>query len=350
MARATRPLPGDRLPAFVQLGHGLPGLLMARGRAGAGLGRGPCGRLRELVLDRAQRRLGGLDLLLECLVASGVGPSARADCASCWACASGRRTGPGGSRFGRRRPAPWPVPRAHAGTRASHPRSCAASRPRSRSCASRSRRAAPDRGRRAATSPGTPSDAASSASRLSRSRWLVGSSRTSTLAPEWTRIASDSRRRSPPDSPSSGFSRVLAGEQEAAQQRARLAGRQARRVLGRLEHGAGSRMTLGPPGLPRSRTRSGRPQSRCELLGVLREVAELDVVAGSQLALGSSSRRPGQASRSASSCRSRWRRRATRARRARATARRRRAAACHRPTIDAVLELEYRRDRCAPEA
>ena len=39
-----------------------------------------------------------------------------------------------------------------------------------------------------------------------RSRWLVGSSSTSTLAPDATRHASDSRRRSPPESPDTGFS------------------------------------------------------------------------------------------------------------------------------------------------
>ena len=43
--------------------------------------------------------------------------------------------------------------------------------------------------------------ASSSASRDSMSRWLVGSSRISTLAPECTSTASDSRRRSPPESP-----------------------------------------------------------------------------------------------------------------------------------------------------
>ena len=48
--------------------------------------------------------------------------------------------------------------------------------------------------------------ASSSASRDSRSRWFVGSSRISTLAPLLTRIASESRRRSPPESPASGFS------------------------------------------------------------------------------------------------------------------------------------------------
>ena len=56
------------------------------------------------------------------------------------------------------------------------------------------------------TAPWKPWSAASSASRDSRSRWLVGSSRIRTLAPECTRIASDSRRRSPPDRPSTGFS------------------------------------------------------------------------------------------------------------------------------------------------
>ena len=101
---------------------------------------------------------------------------------------------------------------------------------------------------------------------------------------------------------------VLAGEQEAAEQRARLVRRQPRRALRRLEHGA----VVG------------------QRLGVLGEVADLDVVAGAQLA----GRRAGgcrRASRSASSCRSRWRRRARRARRAPATARRRRAAPCRGP-------------------
>ena len=55
------------------------------------------------------------------------------------------------------------------------------------------------------SAPSKDSSASSSASRLSMSRWFVGSSRMRTLAPEATRIASDSRRRSPPLSPSSGF-------------------------------------------------------------------------------------------------------------------------------------------------
>ena len=50
------------------------------------------------------------------------------------------------------------------------------------------------------TVPGNASSAASSASRLSRSRWFVGSSRTRKFAPEATRSASARRRRSPPDS------------------------------------------------------------------------------------------------------------------------------------------------------
>ena len=49
------------------------------------------------------------------------------------------------------------------------------------------------------TAPSKAESASSSASRLSMSRWLVGSSRISTLAPEATRIASESRRCSPPE-------------------------------------------------------------------------------------------------------------------------------------------------------
>ena len=56
------------------------------------------------------------------------------------------------------------------------------------------------------TVPGNASSAASSASRLSRSRWLVGSSRTRKFAPEATVTASASRRRSPPESTETAFS------------------------------------------------------------------------------------------------------------------------------------------------
>ena len=54
--------------------------------------------------------------------------------------------------------------------------------------------------------PGNASSAASSASRLSRSRWLVGSSRTRKFAPDATTSASASRRRSPPESATTGLS------------------------------------------------------------------------------------------------------------------------------------------------
>ena len=56
------------------------------------------------------------------------------------------------------------------------------------------------------TVPGNASSAASSASRLSRSRWFVGSSSTRKFAPEATTSASASRRRSPPDSATTGLS------------------------------------------------------------------------------------------------------------------------------------------------
>ena len=56
------------------------------------------------------------------------------------------------------------------------------------------------------TFPSKPLSASSSASRASMSRWLVGSSRISTFAPDATRIASDTRLRSPPERPSIGFS------------------------------------------------------------------------------------------------------------------------------------------------
>ena len=96
---------------------------------------------------------------------------------------------------------------------------------------------------------------------------------------------------------------VLAGEEEAAEQGARLRPGEAGLALGGVEHGA----------------LAGRR------LGVLGEVAELDVVAAADAAGGrlADARR---GSRSGSSCRCRWRRRGRRARRARVPARRPRAA------------------------
>ena len=84
------------------------------------------------------------------------------------------------------------------------------------------------------------------------------------MAPEATRIASESRRCSPPEMSSSDFSRVGAGEEEAAEQVARLLAAEAGLALGGFEHRP----------LPRRR------------LGVLGEVADLDVVAGAHRAGG----------------------------------------------------------------
>ena len=77
-------------------------------------------------------------------------------------------------------------------------------------------------------------------------------------------MASESRRRSPPDSPSSGFSAASPLNRNRPEQRARLVGLEAGGALGRLQH----------------RARARRP----ELLGVLGEQPELDVVAAPQLA------------------------------------------------------------------
>ena len=115
--------------------------------------------------------------------------------------------------------------------------------------------------------PSNASSASSSASRLSMSRWFVGSSRIRTFAPHATRIASDSRRRSPPRQPVERLLGLLAAEEEAPEQRARLVRRQ--------------------PGVHRARLDDlVRPPARppAELLGVLREMADLHVVACRELA------------------------------------------------------------------
>ena len=82
--------------------------------------------------------------------------------------------------------------------------------------------------------------------------------------------AHEHRQRQPaalaPGEPGDGLLRLLAGEQKAAQQRARLARGQAGRVLRHLEHARGGR------------------GGRGELVGVLGEVADLDVVAPAELA------------------------------------------------------------------
>ena len=136
--------------------------------------------------------------------------------------------GPGTARIA----GPPGARRARARTRASRRRSCAASGPRPRPCACRPRRAARDRGRRAGSRPGSARSASSSASRLSMSRWLVGSSRISTLAAGG---ADEHRQRQAPalaaGEPVQGLLGLLAGEQEAPEQRARLVRRQARGAL-----------------------------------------------------------------------------------------------------------------------
>ena len=98
-------------------------------------------------------------------------------------------------------------------------RSCGSCRPRSRAFARRPRRGARGRGRRAAPSPGKFSSAASSASRLSRSRWFVGSSRTRKFAPG----RDDDREREPPPLAAREHAhrllvRLPAGEEEPPEQ------------------------------------------------------------------------------------------------------------------------------------
>ena len=90
----------------------------------------------------------------------------------------------------------------------------------------------------------------------------MGSSRIRTLAPEWTRIASDSRRRSPPESPSTGFSAASPENRNWPSSARALFGVSFVARCDRLDHVGG----------------------RVELLGVLGEHAELDVVAAPQLA------------------------------------------------------------------
>ena len=135
-----------------------------------------------------------------------------------------------------------------------------------------------------------------------------------------TRIASDSRLRSPPLRPSSGFSASSPLNRKRPEQRARLVGRQAGALAGR----------------PRATVRGA---SALELLAVLGEVADLDVVARCA-ACRRRARARRRAPRSASSCRCRWRRRARRARRARATARRRASSTLPGTSTRPVLELE----------
>ena len=173
--------------------------------------------------------------------------------------------------------------------------------------------------------PGNDASAVSSASRLSRSRWLVGSSRISRLAPELTRIASDRRRRSPPDRPSSGFSA------SSPENRKRPSSARVGPGLSPGSAAAQPRPRSGRP-RPRSPRRAGTDSrsARCARSAAFRTRARAF--------------RP--ASRSTSSCRSRWRRPAIRARPAPATARRRGAAACRPPTARRA-RVRSPRGRCA---
>ena len=149
------------------------------------------------------------------------------------------------------------------------------------------------------------SSAASSASRDSRSRWFVGSSRTRKFAPDATTTASASRRRSPPESTATGFSCASQPEKRKRPSRFCASGRaQAGHRLDALEHRA----------------------ALVELRLVLREVRRHDAVAEPhRSARGLAGVRA--ASPAASSCRCRSARPARRARRARPRTRRRPAAA-----------------------
>ena len=173
--------------------------------------------------------------------------------------------------------------------------------------------------------PGNASSAASSASRLSRSRWFVGSSSTRKFAPE----ATIDRERQPPPLAAGQHRHLLlllgvAREEELAEQVLRLRPGQPGHRDGAVEHRA----------------------ALVELHLVLREVGRLDAVAEADRArVGRAIRR--RASRAASSCPSRSGRRGRCARRARSRASRRRAAAC-RPPRAAALRSRRRSGPCGP--
>ena len=205
-------------------------------------------------------------------------------------------------------------------------------RPRRRPCGCRPRRAARGRGRRAAPRPGTRA-ARPRAPRGSRCRggWWArrGSAR---WRRSWTSTASDSRRRSPPERPASGFSASSPENRKRPSSARALFGRQAGGALRGVEHALARR------GRPRrAPRRAGRGSRPCTLWPVLSLPA-------------ASAPRARRASRSASSCRCRWGRRARRARRVRATARRARAAPSGRlADLDAPVAAARRsRARSAP--
>ena len=106
--------------------------------------------------------------------------------------------------------------------------------------------------------PAKACSASSSASRLSRSRWLVGSSRIRTLAPP---VHEDRQRQALALAAAEAVERLLgllAGEEEAPEQRARLVRRQPGALHRRLEHGRARRRTRAP-------RRAGRGSRRLTL-------------------------------------------------------------------------------------
>ena len=201
--------------------------------------------------------------------------------------------------FGRRRGRRLLASSRLARSRPSRRGRSAACRPRPRRSARRRRRAARGRARRAAPCPGNASSAASSASRLSRSRWFVGSSSTRKFAPDATTSASASRRRSPPES---SDDLLLVRRPSPRRGSARAAPAPAARCspVAPIAHSSTrAALVAAPPRAGRSRRARRRGRSGPCRVGPCR-----------------------RAPRAASSCPSRSGRRARRARRARARARR----------------------------
>ena len=190
----------SRLPLREQLLDLALGLGVARFRLGRAARARPGGGVGQLFLDLVQLRFGSLDPLLQPgrLLRRLLGRRGGAVLAAL-AAAVGRR----GLRRGARRRlalvAPPLVLGPAAGWLVSLPSSQTIVRLPTASSSARSWEIR-------TTAPSNSISASSSASRLSMSRWLVGSSRTRTLAPEATRIASESRRCSPPEMSESCFS------------------------------------------------------------------------------------------------------------------------------------------------
>ena len=283
LGRPRRRLAGD----LVQ--HPLPAreeaLQLLAGRAVRGNRVGIAPVLRELALDAGDERLLLLDLALEKLerLLFAATPSAAAASApsSAWA--------------------PEAVPRAppvRAGDRPSRRRRRAPSRPRPQRSGARPRREARGRAKRADTVPGKASSAASSASRLSRSRWFVGFVEDEEVR---ARGDEDGEREAPPlaagERRDGLLVRLPAGEEEAAEERLRARPRQPGHRLHAVEDAA----------------------ALVQMHLLLREVAELDAVAELEVAGDDPLEERGL-------CRCRSGRRTRRARPARARARRRGAA------------------------